>query len=65
MRMFPSTSRPRRSTRSWSNLPFASGCREEPLLGIAPYSAPRDAQLFEQLRAEHDIAVLAALPSRI
>src|ERR1035441_7234807 len=40
-------------------MPAVAG--EEPLLGLAPESAPVDAQLFEQLRAEHDIAVLAAL----
>ena len=34
---------------------------KEPLLGLAPESAPVEAKLFEQLRAEHDIAVLAAL----
>src|ERR1035438_3246178 len=40
-------------------MPAVAG--EEPLLGLAPESAPVDAQFFEQLRAEHDIAVLAAL----
>src|ERR1035438_10684252 len=35
--------------------------RKEPLLGLAPEAAPVGAQFFEQLRAEHDIAVLAAL----
>src|SRR5580658_5851136 len=34
---------------------------KQPLPGLAPEAAPVDAQLFEQLRAEHDIAVLAAL----
>jgi hypothetical protein len=34
---------------------------KELLLGLAPWSAPVDAQRFEQLRAEHDVAVLAAL----
>src|ERR1017187_9234393 len=34
---------------------------EEPLLRLAPESAPVGTQFFEQLRAEHDIAVLAAL----
>src|ERR1035441_9012930 len=34
---------------------------EEPLLRLAPESAPVGAQFFEQLRAEHDTAVLAAL----
>src|ERR1035441_10997060 len=34
---------------------------KEPLLRLAPEAAPIDAQLFEQLGAEHDIAVLAAL----
>jgi hypothetical protein len=34
--------------------------REEPLLRLASQAAPVDAQFFEQLRAEHDIAVLAA-----
>src|ERR1017187_9008603 len=34
---------------------------KEPLLGLAPESTPVDAQLFEQLRAEHNIAILAAL----
>ncbi len=34
---------------------------EQPLLRLAPETAPVDAQLFEQLRAEHDVAVLAAL----
>src|SRR5664279_4794950 len=36
--------------------------REQPLLGLAPETSPVGAQLFEQPRAEHDIAVLAALP---
>ena len=31
--------------------------------GFAPWPAPVDAQCIEQLRAEHDIAVLAALTS--
>src|SRR5664280_1928734 len=34
---------------------------KEPLLRLASESTPVGAQLFEQLRAEHDIAVLAAL----
>ena len=34
---------------------------EKPLLRLAPKPTPVDAQLFEQRRAEHDIAVLAAL----
>src|ERR1035437_10593365 len=34
---------------------------KEPLLRLAPEAAPVSAQFFEQLRAEHDIAVLAAL----
>src|ERR1035438_9290817 len=34
---------------------------EEPLLRLAPESAPVGTQFFEQLRAEHDIAVPAAL----
>src|ERR1017187_9345509 len=38
-----------------------SVARKEPLLGLEPESAPVGAQLFEQLRAEHDIAVLASL----
>ena len=35
--------------------------RKEPLLRLAPESAPVDAQFFEQLRAEHDIAIPASL----
>ena len=31
--------------------------------GFAPWPAPVEAQCIEQLRAEHDIAVLAALTS--
>src|ERR1019366_6322241 len=34
---------------------------KQPLLRLAPESAPVSAQRIEQLRAEHDIAVLAAL----
>src|SRR5450631_242074 len=34
---------------------------KEPLFRLAPESAPVGAQSFEQLGAEHDIAVLAAL----
>src|ERR1035438_9121539 len=34
---------------------------KEPLLRFAAEAAPVDTQFFEQLRAEHDIAVLAAL----
>src|SRR6202034_406251 len=34
---------------------------KEPLLGLAAETSPVDAQLLEQFRAEHDIAVLAAL----
>src|SRR5580658_701052 len=33
----------------------------EPLLGLASKTPPVDAQFLEQLRAEHDVAVLAAL----
>ena len=40
-------------------MPAVAG--KEPLLRLAPESAPVGAQLFEQLRAEHDIAVLASL----
>jgi len=39
---------------------------KQPLLGLAPETAPVGAQFFEQLRAEHDIAgSLPPLPSRI
>jgi len=38
---------------------------KEPLLRLAPEAAPVDTQFFEQLRAEHDIASLPPLPSRI
>src|ERR1700692_4314890 len=34
---------------------------KQPLLGLAPESAPVSAQRIEQLRAEHDISVLASL----
>src|ERR1017187_9409853 len=34
---------------------------EEPLLRLAPESAPVGTQFFEQLRAEHDVAIPAAL----
>src|SRR5487761_1299761 len=34
---------------------------KQPLLGLAPETSPVGAQLFEQLRAEHDVAILAAL----
>src|ERR1035437_3467237 len=34
---------------------------KEPLLRLAPESTPVSAQRIEQLRAEHDIAVLASL----
>src|ERR1019366_3983175 len=40
-------------------VPAVSG--KQPLLRLAPEAAPVSAQLFEQLRTEHDIAVLAAL----
>src|SRR5271168_934830 len=34
---------------------------EQPLLRLAPETSPVDAKFLQQLRAEHDIAVLAAL----
>jgi len=34
---------------------------KQPLLGLAPEAAPIGAKFLEQLRAEHDIAVLTAL----
>src|ERR1700677_802499 len=34
---------------------------KQPLLRLAPETSPVDAKLLQQLRAEHDIAVLAAL----
>src|ERR1700745_3476338 len=34
---------------------------KEPLLGLAPEAAPISSQRFEQLRTEHDVAVLGAL----
>ena len=34
---------------------------EQPLLRLAPETSPIDAKFLQQLRAEHDIAVLAAL----
>src|SRR5271163_280055 len=34
---------------------------KQPLLRLAPESSPVDAKFLEQLQAEHDIAVLAAL----
>ena len=34
---------------------------EEPLLRLAPEATPVSAQCFKQLRAEHHVAVLAAL----
>src|ERR1700678_3157924 len=34
---------------------------EQPLLRLAPETSPVDARFLQQLRAEHDIAVLAAL----
>ena len=40
-------------------MPAVAG--KQPLLRLAPETAPVGAQFFEQLRAEHDIAVLAAL----
>src|ERR1035437_1405046 len=40
-------------------MPTVAG--KEPLLRLAPEAAPVSAQRFEQLRAEHDIAVLASL----
>ena len=40
-------------------MPAVAG--KQPLLRLAPEAAPVGAQFFEQLRAEHDIAVLAAL----
>src|ERR1700745_1511735 len=36
---------------------------KEPLLGLAPEAAPISSQRFEQLRTEHDVAVLGALAS--
>ena len=40
-------------------MPAVAG--KEPLLRLAPETAPVSAQCFEQLRAEHDVAVLATL----
>ena len=40
-------------------MPAVAG--KEPLLRLAPETAPVSAQLFEQLRAGHDIAILATL----
>ena len=40
-------------------MPSVAG--KQPLRGLAPQPAPVDAQRIEQLRAEHDIAVLASL----
>ena len=40
-------------------MPAVAG--KQPLLRLAPETSPVGAQLFEQLGAEHDIAVLAAL----
>src|SRR6266567_7816638 len=47
------------SDRVACRVPAVAG--EEPLLGLAPESAPVRAQFFQQLGAEHDVAVLAAL----
>src|ERR1700758_1491272 len=47
-----------RMTRS---VPAVAG--KEPLLRLASEAAPVDAQRIEQLRAEHDIAVLGSLAS--
>ena len=47
-----------RTTRS---MPAVTG--KEPLRRLAPEAAPVDAQRIEQLRAEHDIAVLGSLAS--
>src|ERR1035437_10355576 len=48
-----------RSHRMAGWVPAVAG--EEPLLRLAPESATVGAQFFKQLRAEHDIAILAAL----
>ena len=40
-------------------MPAVTG--KQPILRLAPETSPVDPQLLEQLRAEHDIAVLAAL----
>jgi hypothetical protein len=42
-------------------VPAVSG--KQPVGGLAPQSAPVDAECIEQLRAEHDITILAALAS--
>src|SRR5208283_5437521 len=41
------------------SMPAVAG--KQPLLRLAPETSPVDAKFIEQLRAEHDIAVLAAL----
>ena len=45
--------------RMTRRVPSVAG--KQPVGGLAPQSAPVDAQFLEQLRAEHDIAVLASL----
>src|SRR5271170_4073808 len=45
--------------RMAGGVPAVAG--KQPLLRLAPESSPVGAKLLEQLRAEHDVAVLAAL----
>ena len=65
-------SRPARSAAIWQavqrtlvgdgitcRVPAVAG--KQPLLRLAPETSPVDAKFLQQLRAEHDIAVLAAL----
>ena len=47
--------------RMTRRMPSVAG--KQPVGGLAPKPAPVDAQRIEQLRAEHDIAVLASLAS--
>src|ERR1700693_4697676 len=47
--------------RMTRRMPSVAG--KQPVGGLALQPAPVDAQCIEQLRAEHDIAVLAALTS--
>src|SRR3989454_2226543 len=47
--------------RMTCRMPSVAG--KQPVGGLAPKSAPVDAQGVEQLRAEHDISVLASLAS--
>src|SRR5271166_3610494 len=55
------TGRPEDLGGDWITCRVPAVAGKQPVGGLAPETAPIRAQFFEQLRAEHDVAVLAAL----